>query len=219
MKIERALGVSLSAGLVIAAGGACGVACDVYMVRAPAPPRRVVVQAAPPAPAGPLPARLPASPARPGRVIAFHAHGASTAPAPSCLDGDAADPGDCSAMQSPDPTCAPPATARQKCAAVQSYFAPKVAAAAVACMTALTARQACDPAQSDLCATGALALACLDPSVRQLCSIATTVCKTTAGECAAIVSGLNDHGKEQVAQCVSQGCTGGLSACIQAFAR
>jgi hypothetical protein len=94
-------------------------------------------------------------------------------------------------------------------------LSPKVSAAAVACMTGLSSKQACDASQSDDCAKAALAQACPDSTVAQLCAVALTACKTSAGDCTSMLSGLNDQGKQQVAQCVAQGCSAGLYACIQ----
>jgi hypothetical protein len=84
-------------------------------------------------------------------------------------------------------------------------------------MTALTGAQQCDPSQADRCAMSALAQACADGSVAQLCGIAALVCKATVGDCSTLVSGLDSQGKQQVAQCVAQGCAAGLVGCIQSL--
>ena len=105
--------------------------------------------------------------------------------------------------------------AKQRCNAYKAYFTPKVAATAVTCMTALSSKQECDATQSDNCAKAALAQACPDSSVAQLCSIAAAPCKTNPGDCTTMISGLNDAAKQQVAQCVATGCSAGLYACIQ----
>jgi hypothetical protein len=119
----------------------------------------------------------------------------------------------------PASSCASSPTAQQKCNAFKVYFSPKVAAAAVACVTALSSQQTCDASLSDGCAKTALAQACPDSSVAQLCGIAATACKTTPSDCTSMLSGLNNQGKQQVAQCVAQGCPAGLSACILGLAR
>ncbi len=200
------------AGLVL---GCAGAACDVYVDGPPArAPRRVAAQ--PPPPAAPAP--------RPVRVVPLHLHGTAQAPtgsvappaaATSCLDDSAATVADCGAMPAPDPSCAASSTARARCAAYQASFNPRVAAVAIACMSALSGTQQCDPSQADTCAKSALVQACADSTVSQLCGIASTSCKTSASECSTMLSGLNDQGKQQVAQCVAQGCLAGLLGCLQ----
>ncbi|MDP9035712.1 MAG: hypothetical protein M3O50_12980, partial [Myxococcota bacterium] len=72
-------------------------------------------------------------------------------------------------------------------------------------------------AQVSSCGRTALAQACPDSSVAQLCGIAATACKSSAADCTAMISGLNDSGKQRVAQCVAQGCTAGLASCVDAL--
>ncbi|MGH7271904.1 MAG: hypothetical protein ACREJ3_15855, partial [Polyangiaceae bacterium] len=62
-----------------------------------------------------------------------------------------------------------------------------------------------------------LGQACADQAVAQICQIAATPCKTSAGDCAVMLSGLNSQGQQMVAECVAQGCTLGLFACIDAL--
>ncbi|MBV9947265.1 MAG: hypothetical protein JOZ69_10490, partial [Myxococcales bacterium] len=131
-----------------------------------------------------------------------------------CLDTGAATSGDCGALAAPDPSCAGAAVAATRCAAFKVYFAPKVAAAAVSCLAALTGKQACDPAAVDGCGRAALAQACPDPSIAQLCAVAGTPCRTSPTDCASTVSGLSAQGKQQIAQCVASGCVAGLYACV-----
>jgi hypothetical protein len=118
-------------------------------------------------------------------------------------------------MKAPDTSCAPFPFPQQRCATYKSNFAPKVAASAVSCMAALSSKQVCDGSQAYNCGKAALAQACPDPTVGQLCAIAATSCKSTAADCTALLSGLNDQGKQQVAQCVAQGCQAGLYSCIE----
>jgi hypothetical protein len=54
--------------------------------------------------------------------------------------------------------------------------------------------------------------------VGQLCQIAAGPCKTTATDCTAVISGLDDQGQQAIAQCVAQGCAAGLSACVDGLA-
>lgn len=93
-------------------------------------------------------------------------------------------------------------------------FDPLVAVAAVSCMTSLTSKEVCDAAQTESCARTALAQACPDSTVSQLCQVAAGPCKISLSDCSALLSGLNDPGKEGVARCVATGCTAGLYACI-----
>jgi hypothetical protein len=212
MNIDR-VRVLLGMGAFVGAAG-----CHVYVDE---PARQPQTAAAKPPP--PPPPKLEPAPAKPVKVIPLKMHGAepaggtTPAPAPVCLDTGAATPGDCSGVQASS-GCASVPTAQQKCAAYKTYFQPKVAAAAVSCMTSLTAAQACDATQTSSCAKAALAKACTDPSVTQLCQIAAASCKTSATDCASTLSGLNDPGKQAVAQCVAQGCAAGLSSCIDALA-
>jgi hypothetical protein len=152
---------------------------------------------------------------------------ATSTPAPSattyvpaaCLDTGATPVGDCSAIKLPDATCGHSSAARPKCDAYKTYFDAKIAAIAVSCVTSLSSRQLCDASQPLLCAKTALAQACADPSVVQLCQIAATSCKITPGECSALLSGLNDGGQQAIAECVAQGCPTGLGGCIDGLAK
>jgi hypothetical protein len=82
-------------------------------------------------------------------------------------------------------------------------------------MNALSSKQVCDATNASACGKAALAQACPDPELGQLCQIAATSCKSTPAECTSLLSGLNDQGKQQVAQCVSQGCQAGLYSCVE----
>jgi hypothetical protein len=121
-------------------------------------------------------------------------------------------------MVAPDRSCAPFPQAQQRCRVYEANFDPKVGAAAAYCMTLLAAKDVCDLTQATACAQSALAQACPDSSVVQLCQIAAGPCKTTEADCSALLSGLNEGGQQGVAQCVAKGCNGGLSACIDALA-
>jgi hypothetical protein len=210
-----------------------GAACEVYVgsktpqnATGAQPPGTATATAAATAAASPAPPPLkptslhfgqggaanPAPPAAPSGT-------AAPAPAPvtdgrSCLDTGATSVGDCAAMQAPDPSCSPSATSQQKCNTYKTYFDAKVAAAAISCVAGLTGKLACDPLQTSNCAKSALAQACPDPSVAQLCQIAASSCKTTATDCTSMLSGLNPQGQQAVAMCVAKGCQTGLYACI-----
>jgi hypothetical protein len=141
------------------------------------------------------------------------------APAPSgkCLDQSATTVPDCSTIAAPNPSCAAFTTAQQKCAAYKNNLDPKVAAAAIACLASSTAAQICDANRPLACVTGALAQACPDPNVAQLCQIAATACKATVADCTSMLSGLSSQGQQGVAQCVASGCSVGLAGCIDAL--
>jgi hypothetical protein len=169
---------------------------------------------APPAP--PTPAATETASATPAAPSALPA--ASLAPL-ACLDTGFSPVGDCNAVKPADATCGHSSAALQKCTAYKTYFDAKVAALAVACVTSLSSRQVCDPSQPLICAKTALAQACADPSVVQVCQIAASSCKITPGECSALLSGLNESGQEAIAQCVAQGCPSGLGGCIDGLAK
>jgi hypothetical protein len=133
------------------------------------------------------------------------------------MDSSVVAVGDCGAVPSPAACSAAP-NPQQKCNAYKANFIPKVAAAAVSCIAALSSAQVCDSTSISTCARTALAQACPSPTVVQLCAIAATPCKTTAADCSAVLSGLSDQGQQAVAQCVAQGCSSGLSACIDGLA-
>jgi hypothetical protein len=111
------------------------------------------------------------------------------------------------------PACPAAASPSARCNVFKANFDPKVAVVAVSCVAALGA-QMCDPAKTSACTKAALIQACPDPSVSQLCQIASAPCKTTASDCAGLLSGLNEEGQQRVAQCVAQGCGAGLMGCI-----
>ncbi len=217
MKIDRSVAL-----LVLSAAGSLGAisACQVIVdepPKHPAPPPPPPPTAAQAAPAAP-----PAAP-KEVKVVPMHLHGpgpapagGGTAPAAACLDTGGATVGDCAAIQAG--TCTATPTPQQKCNAFKTYFAPKVAAAAVSCLAALTSAQMCDAAQVSACGRAALAQACAVPAVAQLCQVAAGPCKTTAADCTSAISGLDGQGQQAIAQCVARGCTAGLSACLDGLA-
>jgi hypothetical protein len=220
MKVDRSLFLVLTGTL--SAG-----ACQVYVGDdKPKTPQAAAPGTQPPPTANPSTPTAP--PATPQRVVnlKLEGHGATTPPAPSggstppppspsCFDNAAATIPDCASMQPADSSCAPFPFVQQKCAGYKAYLNPKVAAAAVSCMTALTSKQVCDATYAYNCGKSALAQACPDPTVAQLCQIAAAPCRTSASDCASMLSGLNDQGKQTIAQCVAQGCQYGLYSCIE----
>ncbi|HXX68009.1 MAG TPA: hypothetical protein VEK07_12535 [Polyangiaceae bacterium] len=142
---------------------------------------------------------------------------AGSAAPPACLDAASVELPDCELVRRPLARCSPQTTPQQRCAGYRTYFDPKVAASAISCLSALTSRQLCDVNRASDCAKIALAEACLDSSVQQLCQIAEGPCKTTASVCAASLSGLNDEGQQRVAECVARGCEGGIDGCLDAL--
>jgi hypothetical protein len=202
--------------------------------RPPAPPPPPPPPPAPPPPqaATPTPSATQAHAPAPRAIVRF---GGGVAPAPSttpaattttataspaaaaCLDANAATVPDCATVKSPDATCAPFPLPQQKCSVYKNYFDPKIAAQAITCMASLSSKQICDATQTAACSKSALARACPDPALGQLCSIATTPCKSVQADCMALLSGLNDQGQQQVASCVAQGCSAGLQGCVDAL--
>jgi hypothetical protein len=232
MTIVRVLSLGLFAGI-------SAVACQVYVEGSAGTKDPHSASAAkPPASQAPVPRPSPASgptaapPAAPapasGKVLPLHlANGSSAAPAPAsgpapapagaCLDQGAATVGDCAAIRAPSGSCAAFSTLQQKCAAYKNNFGAKVAAAAISCLSGLSAAQLCDATQPLACAKAALAQSCPDANVAQLCQIAATPCKSTAAECASMLSGLSSQGQQSIAQCVAQGCGSGLAGCLDAL--
>jgi hypothetical protein len=105
-----------------------------------------------------------------------------------------------------------------RCAAYAVNFEPKVAAAAVSCMNGLKAQSGCDMVAANNCARNALAEACANASVTQLCQTASGTCKVNSHDCVTMLSGLNAKGQAAVAQCVNSGCANGLYSCIEGLA-
>jgi len=122
---------------------------------------------------------------------------------------------DCGTLKAPDTSCSPFPFPQQKCAAYKTYFDPKIAAQAISCMATLSSKQVCDATQTYGCGKAALAQACPDPEVSQLCAVAAGSCKSTTADCTSLLSGLNDQGKQLVAQCIAQGCQAGLYSCVE----
>lgn len=228
---------------VLVASATLGTACHVYVEEPrrrvvytytppPPPPRRVAPTR--PAYVAPPPSKelhlhavstQPGTSAAASRIVGTPSAGAastagatatSTTAAANCLDAAAAAVGDCGAMKAADPTCAPAGpVAAQMCKTFKTYFDPLVAAVAVSCMTSLTPKEVCDPSRVEGCARGALAQACPDATVSQLCEVAAGPCKTSPSDCSGLLAGLNDQGKEGVARCVAKGCGAGLFACVE----
>jgi hypothetical protein len=236
MNVRRVVVVALACALSVAG---CIIEETPPPPPPPPPPRAPLAvhltrPAPPPAPAA-APAPPPPAPPPAGRPIALHLGGAAPAPAPAspaappsppappppapaaCLDQGAAAAPDCSTLHAPSPTCPAFTTATQKCTAYKNNFDPKVAVVAVSCLAASTAAQYCDTTHPLACAKGALAQACTDPNVTQLCQIATGPCKATVSDCTSLLSGLNSQGQQAVAQCVATGCAAGLAGCVDAL--
>lgn len=132
-----------------------------------------------------------------------------------CWDANASHAFDCSNV--PASSACPNGSAQQRCQAAKSFYNPKVAAATVACLDTLSASQSCDPAIASACAETALKHACILGLVIQVCKVAATNCHTTPNTCYPVLSGLNQDGQTAVAECVAQGCPGGLTGCIDAL--
>jgi hypothetical protein len=185
----------------------------------PAVPTASYAATARPAPPQPAPSQNAAP--RPVRVSTFDETPRQTprapSPTPACLDAASAELPDCETVRRPLARCSLDTTPLQRCSGYRTYFDPKVAASAISCLSSLSSRELCDPARASDCAKIALAEACLDSSVDQLCQIAEAPCKTTSSACAATLSGLNDQGQQLVAECVAHGCSGGIDGCVDAL--
>jgi hypothetical protein len=91
----------------------------------------------------------------------------------------------------------------------------KVATAAINCMTGMSSAQMCLSTSAYDCGKQALSESCEDSGLTQMCQIAATSCHTTANDCTALLSGLNDAGKQEVAKCIGKGCKAGLYSCVE----
>jgi hypothetical protein len=130
-------------------------------------------------------------------------------PGGACLDSNATTVPPCAV------TCASNMNVSMRCSAYAINFEPKVAASAVSCMNGLKGATGCDQVAANNCARNALAEACANPSVSQLCGTAAGVCKVNSRDCVTLLSGLNAKGQAAVAQCVAGGCANGLYSCIE----
>jgi len=134
-----------------------------------------------------------------------------------CLDTSPTSVPECSNLKL-EPGCVIRSFVFQKCNAYRDTFDPSVAAVAVDCMKRMSSQQLCDATNTYNCGKQALSEACPDNELEPLCSIAATSCKTTASDCAALLSGLNDGAKQQVARCIAAGCRTGLYSCVEGLA-
>jgi hypothetical protein len=121
---------------------------------------------------------------------------------------------DCSGLKI-EPTCGIRSFVIQKCNAYRDDFDPSVATVAVDCLEHMSGKQLCDAENVYNCGKQALSEACADSELTQLCSIAATSCRTSATDCTALLSGLNDGAKQQVARCIATGCHAGLYSCVE----
>lgn len=153
-------------------------------------------------------------------------------PMPAC-DDTAGAPGTCPAPGYPSDegvaSCGAPATKR--CEDFKRTMKPRVAERAVACLSALSAAQRCDPNRVSLCAHLALMNACPEPEGALVAGVAptdelTTRCASIAQECGgttsgpplrdcrATLAGLSLFGREQMTSCMKTHCADkGLVGC------
>ncbi|HEX3343315.1 MAG TPA: hypothetical protein VHS09_02030, partial [Polyangiaceae bacterium] len=134
--------------------------------------------------------------------------------APGCLDTSSVAVPDCNRLKI-DPSCGIRSFVVSRCNTYRDYFDSTVATVAVSCMEAMSSKQLCDAENTYSCGKQALTEACPDTELAQLCSIAASSCKTTAADCTALLSGLNDAAKQAVAKCIATGCHSGLYSCVE----
>lgn len=229
MKVDRSLFHVLVGALATGA-----VACVVREYQppppppAPPPPGPVANNTPPPAPGQPLhlqpihegnsknqPAPAPGpfhiGPIKPGPGPA-QTPSPSPSPSPSaCLDSSGGLTAICNTQ-----SCSTNPFPKARCGTYAQYFDPKVATAAITCMNNLSGGNQCDSQHAYDCGKSALAQACPDQTVAQLCQIASGPCKVAQNDCVNMLSGLNSAGQDAVAQCVAGGCNGGsLYSCIE----
>jgi hypothetical protein len=141
----------------------------------------------------------------------------ATAPSPAsegCLDTAAMTVPDCTGVRVPA-SCGIRSFLLQRCEAYRKYMDPKVATLAIQCMEGAPPAQQCSATSAYDCGKQALSESCADNDLSQMCAIAASSCHTTASDCAALLSGLNDTGKQEVARCIGQGCKSGLYSCVE----
>jgi hypothetical protein len=131
-----------------------------------------------------------------------------------CLDTSSTPVPECSNLKL-DPGCGIRSFVLQKCNTYRDYLDPTVATVAVDCMERMSSQQLCDAENTYNCGKQALSEACPDSDLAQLCVIAANTCKTSASDCTALLSGLNDTAKQDVARCISTGCHAGLYSCVE----
>ncbi len=221
MKVDRSLFLVLTGAIASSA-----VACVVREYQPPAPPPPgsppPQVATAQPQP-GPAPAPTQQAANTPNLHLRPIHEGKSPTPAPTptppnppppnpnaCLDQGGITAPACASTLS----CSGNSFPMQRCQAYLQYFDPKVGANAVTCMNSLGS-SSCDSQHAYDCGKQALAKACPDGTVTQLCQIAASSCKVSANDCVTMLSGLNTAGQDAVAQCVAGGCSAGLYSCIE----
>jgi hypothetical protein len=173
------------------------------------PPPPAMAQFAPPGPS--TESTGPASPA------ASHPFAPPTPPSPAsegCLDTEAVQVPDCSSVHV-SASCPIRSFVVQRCEAYRANMDAKVATAAVTCMASMSNEQLCNGVGAYDCGKQALSEACADDGLAQMCDIAAKSCKTTTNDCAALLSGLNDSAKQEVARCIGRGCQAGLYSCVE----
>ncbi|HEY1696017.1 MAG TPA: hypothetical protein VGG39_27810 [Polyangiaceae bacterium] len=131
-----------------------------------------------------------------------------------CLDTESSAVPDCNEVRVAA-SCGIRSFVQQECRTYKTYMDAKVAAVAVGCMANLSPAQLCDASNTYACGKQALSEACADNELTQLCQIAAKSCRTTPGDCTALLSGLSDDGKTKVAECISHGCQAGLYSCVE----
>ena len=140
---------------------------------------------------------------------------APVATAPPC-DDTVGEPEACPAMPGPTveggPSCGAAATTR--CNDFKLTMKPRVAQAAVACLTKLTAVERCDPKRVELCGHLALMNACDEgatPTVSTACDRLAESCGASGlspspKECRLTMSGLREVGREALLDCAKKHC-------------
>jgi hypothetical protein len=176
----------------------------------PPPPQNKPLPPQPPPPQPVKPANVVIEPVRQGPP-SVHPRDVivPVRPANACLDGASWSTPDCRITCTNNPAVA------QKCSTYLANYEPKIAATAMTCMNNMTAGGGCDANAADKCGRAALAQACVNPAVTQLCQNAAGPCKVNTQDCVNATSGLNAKGQAAVASCVAAGCGNGLYACIE----
>ncbi|MBX3185507.1 MAG: hypothetical protein KF819_00775 [Labilithrix sp.] len=174
----------------------------------------------------PEPTAPPVAPEPPKPVAAVETADAAPPPppapaAPAC-DDTTGSPGDCPPPGFPTFEGGCGSFAHTRCNEFKQAFKPKVAQAAVECLTKLTAAQRCDPVRVNLCGHLALTNACPEPESANGAdagsSVVVSTCQAIAQKCGAspiapspveckqLLAGMTEKGRERTSACMKTHC-------------
>ena len=111
--------------------------------------------------------------------------------------------------------CPGPVFAKRRCAVATTNFKPAVAQAVHACLGKTTGKY-CNSCNMFQCNYNALQGACPDPGSDAACD---KIAKSCSGfdrtHCRSYLSGMSDHGRENMVKCMTESCGKGFLTCLQ----